>query len=42
MVIEQDVDILGKIYADAPKKIKLNNEVGMDWIDRNIAEWAGK
>nr|WP_233219757.1 Rieske 2Fe-2S domain-containing protein [Pleurocapsa sp. CCALA 161] len=39
VVVEQDSDILSKIYADAPKKIRLNNEVGMDWIDRNFANW---
>ena len=42
VVVQQDADILGKIYANAPKKIKLNNEVGMDWVDRNIALWANK
>ncbi len=35
-VIQQDADILHKIYADAPQKIKLNNEVGMDWVRRNF------
>ncbi len=35
VVVDQDVDILGKIYADTPQKIKLNNEVGMDWVRRN-------
>lgn len=39
VVIEQDVNILGKIYANAPKKIKLNHEVGMDWVDRNFINW---
>ncbi|NJK56782.1 MAG: Rieske 2Fe-2S domain-containing protein [Pleurocapsa sp. SU_5_0] len=39
IVVEQDAAILSKIYADAPKKIRLNNEVGMDWIDRNFANW---
>lgn len=34
-VVEQDADILHKIYADTPQKIKLNNEVGMDWVRRN-------
>jgi phenylpropionate dioxygenase-like ring-hydroxylating dioxygenase large terminal subunit len=36
VVVEQDADILGKIYPDAPRKIKLNNEVGMDWVHRNF------
>jgi hypothetical protein len=35
-VVEQDADILGKIYPDAPQKIKLNNEVGMDGVRRNF------
>ncbi|MEM8505688.1 MAG: Rieske 2Fe-2S domain-containing protein [Cyanobacteria bacterium P01_D01_bin.1] len=38
-VIEQDVDILNKLYADQPQKIKLNNEVGMDWVRRNFESW---
>ncbi len=36
LVVEQDVDILGKIYPNTPRKIKLNNEVGMDWVHRNF------
>ena len=36
IVVEQDADILGKIYPNAPQKIKLNNEVGMDWVHRNF------
>ena len=39
LVVEQDADILNKIYADAPHKIKLNNEVGMDWVQRNFNAW---
>jgi hypothetical protein len=35
-VIQQDANILRKIYADTPQKIKLNNEVGMDWVHRNF------
>ncbi|MGB3757341.1 MAG: Rieske 2Fe-2S domain-containing protein [Rivularia sp. (in: cyanobacteria)] len=35
VVIEQDADILGKIYPNTPQNIKLNNEVGMDWVRRN-------
>ncbi|WP_310410247.1 Rieske 2Fe-2S domain-containing protein [Chamaesiphon sp. OTE_8_metabat_110] len=36
VVIEQDAAILSKIYPGAPQKIKLNNEVGMDWVHRNF------
>ena len=36
VVVDQDADILGKIYPDTPQKIKLNNEVGMDWVRRNF------
>jgi phenylpropionate dioxygenase-like ring-hydroxylating dioxygenase large terminal subunit len=36
IVIEQDADILGKLYANTPQHIKLNNEVGMDWVRRNF------
>ena len=36
-VIEQDAEILTKLYHDQPQKIKLNNEVGMDWVRRNFA-----
>ena len=36
VVIEQDADILGKIYPNTPQHIKLNNEVGMDWVRRNF------
>jgi phenylpropionate dioxygenase-like ring-hydroxylating dioxygenase large terminal subunit len=39
IVVEQDASILSKIYAHAPQKIKLNNEVGMDWVKRNFAKW---
>lgn len=38
-VIEQDADILSKLYADSPQKIKLNNETGMDWVKRNFESW---
>ena len=38
-VVEQDAGILNKIYADAPQKIKLNNEIGMDWVKRNFVNW---
>ncbi len=36
IVVEQDAAILSKIYPDTPQKIKLNNEVGMDWVHRNF------
>ena len=39
VVVEQDAGILNKIYPDAPQKIKLNNEVGMDWVKRNFNTW---
>lgn len=39
VIVEQDADILRKIYPNAPQKIKLNNEVGMDWVRRNFAHW---
>ncbi|MEL6555755.1 MAG: Rieske 2Fe-2S domain-containing protein [Cyanobacteria bacterium J06621_11] len=38
-VVEQDADILAKLYPDQPQKIKLNNEVGMDWVKRNFKNW---
>jgi phenylpropionate dioxygenase-like ring-hydroxylating dioxygenase large terminal subunit len=36
VIVEQDADILRKIYPNTPQKIKLNNEVGMDWVRRNF------
>ncbi len=39
IVVEQDANILGKIYPHSPQKIKLNNEVGMDWVRRNFASF---
>jgi phenylpropionate dioxygenase-like ring-hydroxylating dioxygenase large terminal subunit len=39
VVVEQDAAILGKIYPHTPQKIKLNNEVGMDWVRRNFENW---
>ena len=39
VVVEQDADILAKIYPNTPQKIKLNNEVGMDWVRRNFASF---
>ena len=39
VVVEQDANILNKIYPNKPQKIKLNNEVGMDWVKRNFNNW---
>jgi phenylpropionate dioxygenase-like ring-hydroxylating dioxygenase large terminal subunit len=39
VVVDQDADILGKLYAQQPQQIKLNNEVGMDWVRRNFARF---
>lgn len=36
VIVEQDADILRKIYPNTPQKIKLNNEVGLDWVRRNF------
>ncbi|MDZ8105014.1 MAG: Rieske 2Fe-2S domain-containing protein [Nostoc sp. DedQUE12a] len=36
VVVEQDAKILSKIYTNRPQRIKLNNEVGMDWVRRNF------
>lgn len=36
IVVEQDADILSKLYVNTPQHIKLNNEVGMDWVRRNF------
>jgi hypothetical protein len=36
VVIDQDIDILLKIYPHTSPKIRLNNEVGIDWIKRNF------
>jgi phenylpropionate dioxygenase-like ring-hydroxylating dioxygenase large terminal subunit len=41
VVVDQDADILGKIYPNTPQKIKLNNEVGMDWVRRNFENFPG-
>jgi phenylpropionate dioxygenase-like ring-hydroxylating dioxygenase large terminal subunit len=40
VIVEQDSDILGKIYPNMPQKIKLNNEIGMDWVRRNFENWS--
>jgi phenylpropionate dioxygenase-like ring-hydroxylating dioxygenase large terminal subunit len=41
-VVIQDADILSKIYPDSPQKIKLNNEVGMDWVRQNFTKWEAE
>ncbi|MEM9006745.1 MAG: Rieske 2Fe-2S domain-containing protein [Cyanobacteria bacterium P01_F01_bin.86] len=38
-IVEQDANILTKLYLDQPQKIKLNNEVGIDWVRRNFESW---
>lgn len=40
VVVEQDAKILSKIYPNIPQRIKLNNEVGMDWVRRNFADFS--
>jgi phenylpropionate dioxygenase-like ring-hydroxylating dioxygenase large terminal subunit len=39
VVVEQDARILSKIYPNTPQRIKLNNEVGMDWVRRNFDQF---
>jgi phenylpropionate dioxygenase-like ring-hydroxylating dioxygenase large terminal subunit len=39
VVVEQDASILRKLYPNTPQKIKLNNEVGMDWVRRNFKNY---
>jgi hypothetical protein len=31
-VVEQDAEILSKLCDDSPQLIKLNHEIGMDWV----------
>lgn len=38
-IVEQDADIHKKIYQNMDSKIKLNNEIGMDWVKRNVENW---
>jgi hypothetical protein len=40
MVVEQDARILSQIYPNTPQRIKLNNEVGMDWVRRNFEQFS--
>ena len=39
VITQQDADILRKSYPNSPQKMKLNNEVGMDWVKRNFKNW---
>jgi phenylpropionate dioxygenase-like ring-hydroxylating dioxygenase large terminal subunit len=39
IVIEQDANILSKLYPNMHQYIKLNNEVGIDWVRRNFEEF---
>lgn len=39
VVVEQDAEILSQLYPNSPQKIKLNNEVGIDWVKRNFASF---
>jgi phenylpropionate dioxygenase-like ring-hydroxylating dioxygenase large terminal subunit len=39
VVVEQDARILRRIYPKTPQRIKLNNEVGMDWVRRNFEQF---
>ncbi|MBD2018893.1 Rieske 2Fe-2S domain-containing protein [Leptolyngbya sp. FACHB-36] len=39
VVVEQDAKILSHIYPNTPQRIKLNNEVGMDWVRRNFEQF---
>ena len=41
-IVEQDAAILNKIYTNSRQKIKLNNEVGMDWVKRNFTSWENQ
>jgi len=39
VVVRQDAEILEKLYTDTPQHIKLDNEVGMDWVRRNFTSF---
>lgn len=39
VVVEQDAKILSRIYPNTPQRIKLNNEIGMDWVRRNYEQF---
>ena len=39
-VVEQDAFILERLYGETVPQIKLNNEVGMDWVKRNFSQWS--
>ncbi|MBD2776939.1 Rieske 2Fe-2S domain-containing protein [Iningainema sp. BLCCT55] len=36
VIVKQDAEILEKLYSNTPQHIKLNNEVGMEWVRRNF------
>jgi phenylpropionate dioxygenase-like ring-hydroxylating dioxygenase large terminal subunit len=38
-VVEQDSKILSNMYLETVPQIKLNHEVGMDWVRRNFASF---
>ncbi|MBE9028242.1 Rieske 2Fe-2S domain-containing protein [filamentous cyanobacterium LEGE 11480] len=38
-VVDQDTQILQQVDPNQPQQIKLNNEVGMDWVQRNYKSW---
>lgn len=38
-VVEQDATILEQLYQNQPQQIKLDCEMGMDWVKRNFAHW---
>lgn len=38
-VVDQDTEILTQLHTTHPKQIKLNNEIGMDWVRRNFENW---
>jgi hypothetical protein len=38
-VVQHNVNTLDKTHSNTSKKIKLNNKVGMDWVQRNVHEF---
>lgn len=41
-VVKQDAEIFYHLYVDQPQRLKLNNEVGLDWVRRNYESWPEK
>lgn len=37
--LKQDLDILSKLYAHSPRRLKLDNEIGIEWVQRNFASF---